>query len=95
MYGARLKPLVRQAAIDSIQFYQHRLSPRKGFSCPHRILYGERSCSDHVKHLLFEQDLASVVQLSGRRFRSCASAARELQLQSQGGCIVIPCCIPL
>jgi putative component of membrane protein insertase Oxa1/YidC/SpoIIIJ protein YidD len=95
MYSARLDTFARQTAIGSIQLYQQYLSPRKGFSCPRRLRYGERSCSEYVKHLLLEPDLNLAIQKSVQRFQSCALAAQALQLQNQGGCIVIPCCIPL
>jgi putative component of membrane protein insertase Oxa1/YidC/SpoIIIJ protein YidD len=95
MNSLSLDTLTRQTAIQSIQLYQRHLSPRKGYSCPHRVLYQENSCSDYVKSLLMKQDLTSTVQMSMQRFRSCALAAQKLKLQNQGGCIVIPCCIPL
>jgi putative component of membrane protein insertase Oxa1/YidC/SpoIIIJ protein YidD len=95
MNSLPLETFTKQTAIHSIQLYQRHLSPRKGYSCPHRMLYSEDSCSDHVKNLFIRQDLTSAVQMSVQRFRSCALAAQKLQLQSQGGCIVIPCCIPL
>lgn len=95
MNSLSLDTLTRQTAIHSIQIYQRHLSPRKGYSCPHRVLYKEDSWSDYVKHLLMKRDLTSAIQMSVQRFRSCALAAQELKLQNQGGCIVIPCCIPL
>jgi putative component of membrane protein insertase Oxa1/YidC/SpoIIIJ protein YidD len=95
MHSISLESLTRRTALSSIGLYQNYLSPRKSFSCPHRVLYGERSCSDYVKHLLLEQSLSSVVQMSMQRFRHCTLAAQELRSKNQGGCIVIPCCIPL
>jgi putative component of membrane protein insertase Oxa1/YidC/SpoIIIJ protein YidD len=85
-----------QAAIASLNAYQKHLSPRKGFSCPHRLLYGSESCSDYVKNLLINQNLQTVIQMSSQRFKACKMAARTLQSQrAEGGCIIIPCCIPL
>lgn len=95
MLSPSLNAFTRWTAINSIQLYQQHVSPWKGFSCAHRILYGESSCSEYVKNLLLEPELTSVVQRSVQRFQSCALAAQELRLKSQGGCIVIPCCIPL
>ena len=87
--------LTRRTMIGSIQLYQQYLSPRKGFACPHRVLYRESSCSDYVKDVFLNSDLTSALQRSVHRFRSCGAAAQELRLKNQGGCIVIPCCIPL
>jgi putative component of membrane protein insertase Oxa1/YidC/SpoIIIJ protein YidD len=94
-YLTNVESLTRNTAIGAIDLYQHHLSAKKGFSCPHRLLHGEASCSEYVKHLLIDQDLATTMQLSMQRFRACASASQTLQARTQGGCIVIPCCIPI
>jgi putative component of membrane protein insertase Oxa1/YidC/SpoIIIJ protein YidD len=87
--------LVRQTAVNSISLYQKNLSPKKGFSCPHRLLYQGVSCSDYTKELFMSKRLIDVVPISFNRFRDCALASRALKSQrSQGGCIIIPCCIP-
>jgi putative component of membrane protein insertase Oxa1/YidC/SpoIIIJ protein YidD len=83
-----------QAAIASLNVYQTYLSPRKGFSCPHRLLHGDASCSSYLKQVLINQDLRAALQLAPQRFQACKAAAQTLQ-QASGGCIVIPCCIPL
>ncbi|MBW4522701.1 MAG: membrane protein insertion efficiency factor YidD [Scytolyngbya sp. HA4215-MV1] len=91
-----LDGLVTRTAISSLDLYQQHLSPRKGFSCPHRLLYGERSCSDYVKQILSDRGLKAALQLAPQRFSACKTAAQTLQAQrAQGGCIVIPCCLPL
>jgi len=95
MHISSIDRLSRSTAVHAIALYQRQLSPRKGFSCPHRILYGEASCSEYVKDLLLHQSLKSAVRQSFQRFHDCNAASRTLQAQSQGGCIVIPCCIPL
>jgi putative component of membrane protein insertase Oxa1/YidC/SpoIIIJ protein YidD len=84
-----------QAAIASLNTYQKHLSPRKGFSCPQRLLHGGESCSDYVKTILTHQSLRQAIQLAPARFRACKTAAQTLSHQAQGGCIVIPCCIPI
>ncbi len=88
--------LTRRSAIASINTYQRYFSPRKGFACPHRVLYGE-SCSEYVKRLLGQQSLLTTVQMAPQRFRACQAAALTLQstVKPQSSCIVIPCCIPL
>ncbi|HAZ49213.1 MAG TPA: hypothetical protein DDW76_23430 [Cyanobacteria bacterium UBA11369] len=35
--------------IASIKAYQRYISPHKGFSCAHRLLYGGESCSGYIK----------------------------------------------
>ncbi|MBE9060878.1 membrane protein insertion efficiency factor YidD [cf. Phormidesmis sp. LEGE 11477] len=99
--------LACRTAISSINTYQRYLSPRKGFSCPHRVLYRGESCSEHVKQTLKQQDLLSAVQMASTRFRACHQAAVtlsssetnlvkiNLKTKLQSGCIVIPCCIPI
>ena len=84
-----------QFAIASLDAYRTHLSPRKGFSCPHRLLHGGESCSDYVKRILTNQNLSAAIQLAPQRFQSCKTAAQTLQHKAEGGCIVIPCCIPI
>ncbi|HEY9631140.1 MAG TPA: membrane protein insertion efficiency factor YidD [Coleofasciculaceae cyanobacterium] len=96
MTATTLESFATQAAIASLNVYRQHISPRKGFSCPHRLLYGDGSCSDYVKHILTEQNLSAAIQLAPQRFKACKVAAQTLQLQqAQGGCIIIPCCIPI
>ncbi len=96
MSARTLDSLARRSAIAGINAYQRHFSPRKGFDCPHRILYGE-SCSDYAKRMLGQQSLLATMQMAPRQFRACKTAASTLQadLRRQSGCIVIPCCIPI
>lgn len=85
-----------QMAIASINVYRTHISPRKGFSCPHRLLHENESCSDYAKRVFTEQRLSTALQMTSQRFRDCKAAATMLSLQrAQGGCIVIPCCLPI
>jgi putative component of membrane protein insertase Oxa1/YidC/SpoIIIJ protein YidD len=86
--------LFRQSLIESIAAYQKHLSPRKGFSCAHRLLHGDRSCSDYAKAILASQTLGAAAPLIYQRFKQCAESSRSLSA-AQSGCIVIPCCLPL
>jgi putative component of membrane protein insertase Oxa1/YidC/SpoIIIJ protein YidD len=90
-----METFVTQAAIATLNTYQKHLSPRKGFSCPHRLLYGGDSCSEAIKQTLLQQNLSVALQNSPQRFRACKAAAQTLQQQAGSGCIIIPCCIPL
>ncbi|MDP9158636.1 MAG: membrane protein insertion efficiency factor YidD [Acidobacteriota bacterium] len=80
-----------------IRLYQIHVSPRKGFSCPHRELHGELSCSSYVSRLLqLESSLPAVVSKSCKRFQDCAGASTQLASQSpRMKCWVVPCCLPL
>lgn len=90
------EPLAKKTAINSIVAYQNYISPRKGFSCPHRLVHGGDSCSDYIKRMLTEQTLVEAVKSSLQRFKDCAHTSKTLKTtNSGGGCIVIPCCIPL
>ncbi len=95
--GICVDPLARKIAIDAIAAYKTYISPRKGFACAHRLVKGGESCSTYIKHLLGQETLMSAVQLSRQRFKACAAASYTLKAtsSSSGGCIVIPCCLPI
>ncbi|HEY9669159.1 MAG TPA: membrane protein insertion efficiency factor YidD [Coleofasciculaceae cyanobacterium] len=97
MISSSVEPLARKIAVNSITAYQAYISPHKGFACAHRILHGGESCSMHIKRLLGEQSLISAIQLSRQRFKDCVVASKTLKTTtgSSGGCIVIPCCLPI
>ncbi|NWF60447.1 MAG: membrane protein insertion efficiency factor YidD [Fischerella sp.] len=98
MESINFQPLAKTMAINSIIAYQNYISPRKGFSCPHRLLHGGDSCSDYIKRSLTEQSLTEAVKSSLQRFKDCASASKILTTTTSANnfrCIIIPCCIPL
>lgn len=97
MISTSVDTLARIIAINSIATYQSYISPRKGFACAHRILHGDESCSMYVKRILGEETLMSAIQLSRQRFKACFAANQSLKTTngSSGGCIVIPCCLPI
>lgn len=83
-------------AVRLIEFYQRRLSPRKGFRCAYRRLHGGPSCSEAVKRLI----LARGPFCAGRvrdRFRGCRQAAALLRRhdatapRAAPDCSVDPC----
>ncbi|WP_265262657.1 membrane protein insertion efficiency factor YidD [Spirulina subsalsa] len=69
-----LEQMTRKTGVILIGGYQKYLSPHKGFSCAHRVLYGSESCSQYVKKMLIEQDLQSAISLSRERFGRCKTA---------------------
>lgn len=60
LQSSSFEAIARSTAIRSINTYQTRISPRKGYSCPHRLLHGGESCSEYVKNLLLEQSLCQL-----------------------------------
>ena len=72
------KQMVRRSAITSINAYQRYLSPRKGFACPHRMLYQETSCSEYMKRLMAEKELLATILAAPARFMDCQQAAAKL-----------------
>jgi putative component of membrane protein insertase Oxa1/YidC/SpoIIIJ protein YidD len=88
------EPLAKAIAIHSINGYQKYISPAKGFSCPYRRLHGGDSCSNYVKRMLNQQNLAQAVKSSRQRFRDCATASKALA-NSECRFFIIPCCLPL
>jgi putative component of membrane protein insertase Oxa1/YidC/SpoIIIJ protein YidD len=71
----------RRFLIRLIIWYQKHLSPLKGYSCAHRLLYRCESCSQFVKQTLQQQNLMTAIQLSIKRFTECNSAARIMMLR--------------
>ncbi|GEM_PF-3225806 len=72
------EPAIRHTIATLISQYQKYLSPLKGYSCPHRLLYGNESCSQYVKQTILEQDLRTALYMSRQRFRQCSLAGQEL-----------------
>lgn len=95
MQTSSLDHITRQLAIQGIKTYQKHLSPRKGFACPHRLLYGGKSCSEYVKQQFLQTNLSSALKLSQTRFKACVTASQTLAGKRNFKCVVIPCCIPL
>lgn len=72
---------VSQILVVLISWYQKHLSPIKGFSCAHRVLHNEESCSQYVKRMFLEQDLLTAVSQSRERFKACSLANQTLLLE--------------
>jgi putative component of membrane protein insertase Oxa1/YidC/SpoIIIJ protein YidD len=65
---------LRSIAISLISSYQRHLSPRKGYSCAHRVVYGGESCSEYIKNALADKSLFETTLLAGQRFKECNTA---------------------
>lgn len=70
--------LASSAALVGIGFYQRRISPRKGFSCAHRVLHGGIGCSGYAKARIAESGLFAAFPDIRRRFSDCEAAAVTL-----------------
>lgn len=72
------KPLswysLRSITMRLIGVYQRYISPRKGYSCAHRIVYGGDSCSEYVKKTLSDKSLFESTLMARQRFKSCNAA---------------------
>lgn len=66
--------IIDRAAIAAIAGYQRHLSPHKGFSCAHRIVYGGDSCSQYIKRAIAKQGLITAIRLSQQRFADCKAS---------------------
>ena len=78
--------LPQHIAIALIGGYQKHISPRKGFSCAHRLLHGGESCSQHIKRLIAQKGLFAAHRVSQRRFRACREANQILQARYADRC---------
>ncbi|HEY9726224.1 MAG TPA: membrane protein insertion efficiency factor YidD [Chroococcales cyanobacterium] len=78
MQTTSLDRFSRHTASALITSYQKHISPKKGFSCAHRVLHGGESCSGYIKRTILEQGLMRAIPLSRRRFRACKAASQVL-----------------
>lgn len=79
MFNQLFDNFISRIIVYLILCYQKFISPYKGYSCPHRILYGKESCSQYVKRAVLEQDLLTALSKSKQRFKDCRLAAQELK----------------
>jgi len=70
---------LRQLAVASISGYQKHISPRKGFSCAHRVLYGGESCSQYIKGAIAKLGWFGAIKASRRRFAAGKRANQILK----------------
>ena len=70
--------LATSVAVLAVDAYRRFLSPRKGYSCPHRLLHGRRSCSAHGRLILRRVGVFHFRVLMRRRFERCRAARLQL-----------------
>jgi putative component of membrane protein insertase Oxa1/YidC/SpoIIIJ protein YidD len=69
--GQLIDSQFRSVAIALVGGYQRYISPRKGYSCAHRMAHGGDSCSQYIKNALSDTSLFEVTLLANQRFRDC------------------------
>jgi putative component of membrane protein insertase Oxa1/YidC/SpoIIIJ protein YidD len=74
---------LRHIAVTSIKGYQRYISPHKGFSCAHRVLYGGESCSGYIKRAIAQKGLLEALKASRQRFNACKQASLILKSQQE------------
>ena len=67
-------------ALAAICFYQHRISPHKGFSCALRVVTGGASCSAYGYAVIERFGLLRGLGLLQRRLELCGYVHRRLRL---------------
>ena len=80
-------------AVDAlIRQYQVRMSPRKGWSCAHRVAHGGASCSAAVRDLVRTRGVVRAARPTLLRFVACYQAASLLMASDVRG---VCCCGPI
>ncbi|MDC7120458.1 membrane protein insertion efficiency factor YidD [Cellulomonas fimi] len=77
------------AADRLIAAYQRRLSPRKGWSCAHRVAHGGDSCSVAVRGFVARRGVVRSVVPTALQFLACYRAAAMLAQSDVSG---VCCC---
>lgn len=73
----------RSLAVTAITGYQKFISPHKGFSCAHRVLYGCESCSQYFKRVIAEEGIVTAIANAKGRFQECREASVILKQRRQ------------
>jgi len=71
--------VVSGTAVAAISGYQKFISPHKGFSCAHRVLYGSDSCSQYFKRVIAEEGIGVAIANAKGRFQECHDANEILK----------------
>jgi len=74
-----LNGVMRGLAVTAISGYQKFISPHKGFSCAHRVLYGCESCSQYFKQVVAEEGIITAIANAKGRFQECREANEILK----------------
>lgn len=89
-----------RAALAAVRLYQRFISPRKGYGCAYRRIYGGSGCSGVGSRLIRRYGLLKGWALLQRRFAYCRHACAEYRTVSaqrryqQGFCDIGDACDP-
>jgi len=75
--------MLSRVSIAAINFYQHYISPHKGYCCAYRVYTGENSCSQYAKTVINEHGLLNAFPLIKEQFERCAFAAQNLEKERE------------
>ena len=70
-------------ALGVLNFYQHRISPHKGYSCAFRVWHEDISCSEYAKLVISQQGVTAVLPKLYRRLCDCRKAFSVMQESGQ------------
>ena len=76
--GSTVGAVMRAPALGLINFYQHYLSPYKGFCCAYRARTGRRSCSAYAKAVVARLGVHALFDAMPRQFARCKAAYASL-----------------
>lgn len=70
---------MRKILASLISLYQTKISPKKGFRCARRGLYGGESCSEYTKQKILEKGVFASLKPIRSRFNECHDAAVSIR----------------
>jgi putative component of membrane protein insertase Oxa1/YidC/SpoIIIJ protein YidD len=73
--------ILTNAAVNTINWYQSDISPKKGFCCAYRIKHGGLSCSAVIKKAFVTRGFTYGVYSVFTQARKCHTAAMSLSEQ--------------
>lgn len=76
-----MKTILTPCALWAIRAYQRHLSPRKGYGCAYRLLYGGSGCSGVAYRLVRRYGVFKAWLVLQRRFAHCRAAQAALRQQ--------------
>ncbi len=86
--------MLKRSFLLLIGLYQRFLSPIKGYHCAHHRLHNGDTCSNAIKKIVIENELAHVPSLVRKRFKECKHASATLKRLAYSQHADISCDIP-
>lgn len=80
--------MLSKMALSGINLYQHKISPKKGFSCAYRVFHNDDTgCSGYAKRQIQSLGLWRAIPLIRARLKACKAAAISAkELCAKGEC---------